>query len=182
VKCKSPSILRRFHEAASAYNHHTHATPAIAELNTEEQGEALPHCRAAFCASQSVLGRGEHLHWREAEFRQQILDWADEPKVASTKQRIPTITVVVYKVDRLTRSPADFAKLVEMGDSARRARLCVKRRFSDNEPCSFASSDAAALIVSGGSLRGDRSRSLRQLPISRDGRQSARLCRQSRRL
>jgi hypothetical protein len=105
-----------------------------------------------------------------------------EPKVASTEQRIPTITLVVYKVDRLTRSLADFAKLVEMGDSARRARLCVKRRFSDNEPCSFASSDAAALIVSGGSLRGDRSRSLRQLPISRDGRQSARQCRQSRRL
>jgi hypothetical protein len=33
------------------------------------------------------------------------------PKVASTEQRIPTITVVVYKVDRLTRSLADFAKL-----------------------------------------------------------------------
>jgi hypothetical protein len=78
----------------------------------------LSHCRAVSCASQSVLARGEHLHWREAEFRQQILDWADEPKGASTEQRIPTITVMVYKVDRLTRSLADLAKLVEMGDSA----------------------------------------------------------------
>jgi len=31
-----------------------------------------------------LLVRGEHLHWREAEFREQILDEADEPKVAST--------------------------------------------------------------------------------------------------
>ena len=88
----------------------------------------MSHCRDASCASQSVLGRGEHLHWREAEFRQQILDWADEPKVASTEQRIPTITVVVYKVDRL-RSLVDFAKLVEMGDSATRARLLRQTTF-----------------------------------------------------
>jgi hypothetical protein len=65
---------------------------------------------------------------------------------------------------------------------ARRARLCVKRCFTDNEPCPVASSAAAALIFSGGSLRGGRSRNLRQLPTSRDGGQSARLCRQSRRL
>jgi broad specificity phosphatase PhoE len=32
-----------------------------------------------------------------------------------TEQRIPTITVVVYKADRLSRSLADFAKLVEIG-------------------------------------------------------------------
>jgi hypothetical protein len=86
----------------------------------------LSHWRAAFCASQSVLGRGEHLHWREAEFREQILDWADEPKVASIEQRVPTITVVVYKVNRLTRSLADFAKLVEMGDSAGRVPKQLK--------------------------------------------------------
>ena len=60
--------------------------------------------------------------------------------------------------------------------------LGFKRRSSDNELCPVASSAAAALIVSGGSLRGGRSRNLRQLPISCDGRQSARLCRQSRRL
>jgi prophage regulatory protein len=90
-----------------------------------------------------LLGRGEHLHWRDAEFRQQILDWADEPKDASTEQGIPTITVVVHKVDRLTRSLDGLV-------------YTSNERFSDNEP-SLWKNAAASVRPSGPAATSRRS-------------------------
>jgi len=67
--------------------------------------------------------------------------------------------IVVYKVDRLTRSLADFAKLVELFDQHNVSFVSVTQQFNTNHVHGAADVERAALICSvraGGHLRAIR--------------------------
>jgi site-specific DNA recombinase len=52
------------------------------------------------------------------------------PKKSGPDQRVPVITRVVYKVDRLTRSLADFARMVELFDAHGVSFVAVTQQFN----------------------------------------------------
>ena len=62
-------------------------------------------------------------------------------------------TVVVYKVDRLTRSLADFAKLVELFD-AEGGLVCLSASVVQHVECGRALASARVIQMIPGELRG----------------------------